>query len=390
MNDKPHHFLIVAGEESGDIHGSSLVRSLKEIYPASQFSGMGGNKMRGEGVETFFDIDKMGAVGLIEVIGEIPHHLKVYRKLAAEISSGKYDSVVLIDYPTLNMRLAKQAARVSLPVFYFISPQIWAWRKGRIKDIKKCVTKMFVVLPFEEAMYLEEGVDAEFLGHPFSDQVQPTMSREEAFMEWDLRAELKTIGLLPGSRKKEVESLLDCMMKAAEQIKGKLPDCQFILPIADSIDPDSIRQQLGSNPLKIRTVMGKSHEVMNCADFLIIASGSATLEAGILGCPMVIVYKLNPITYWIARRLVKTPFIGLVNIVAGEGVVPELLQDEVTPENISRAALKVLQDPAIHYEITSRLLKIRETLGEPGVMRRVAESMAKTLHLKPGHEKISH
>ena len=387
MKDKHPHFLIIAGEASGDLHGSNLVSALKAFLPHSRFSGMGGSRMREEGVDTLFGIERMGTVGIVEVLGEFDHYYKVYRTLMKEIASRRYDAIILIDYPTLNLRLAKQGRCFDCPVFFFISPQIWAWRKGRIRDIRKSVRKMFVILPFEEKLYLDAGVDAEFLGHPFIDMVHPSRPREESREKYSLNAGVKTIGLLPGSRINEVNSLLDVMIQAAEKIRSELGSCQFLLPIADSINPDLIRQRLGANPLGIQLIQGETYDVMNSCDTLIIASGSATLEAGILGCPMVIVYKLNPLTHWLARLLIKIPLVGLVNIVAGEEVVPELIQHKVTAENISSEVLAILRTPEKEQAVRERLLKIRKSLGEPGVMKVVAKRIADFMDELSANEK---
>lgn len=389
MNKKPLRILIVAGEASGDLHGSHLVQALKILRPECRFFGLGGKKMRSEGVETFFDIERMGAVGAVEILEELPHFIKVYRVFSREISSGAYDAAILIDYPTFNLRLAKLCERAGVPVFYFISPQIWAWRMGRIKQIRRTVNRMFVVLPFEENLYRSAGVDAEFLGHPFADKVHPAMGKEDALKEFRLDSGKKIIGLLPGSRKNEIQSLLQTMLGAAEKIQNELGDCQFILPVADTIDPEIIRRQLRGNPLNIRLVTGKTYDVMNCCDFLMIASGSATLEAGILGCPMVIVYKLKAFTYFLARLLIDTEMIGLVNIVAGEKVVPELIQGEASPENIAREAIEHLKNPERLQAVRARLLQIRESLGEPGVMDRVAKSICQYLDESTENEKVS-
>lgn len=385
--NQPLQILIIAGEESGDLHGSSLVHALKEVCPGASFYGLGGKKMRQAGVHTFFEIDRMGMVGLIEIFGNIFHYLKVYRTLAAEIASKKYSAAVLIDYPTLNLRLANLCKQVNCPVFYFISPQLWAWRRGRIDKIRRTVKKMLVFFPFEETLYRKAGVDAEFIGHPFIEQVRPTLPPEKTLKQLGLRPGVKTIGILPGSRKNEVEALLGVMMEAAAKIKEEIPDCQFLLPIADSFDPDYIHEKL-SAALSIKAVSGNNYNVMNCCDFIITASGSATLEAGLLGCPMVIVYKLNFLTYWLARWLVKINLFGLVNIVAGEEVVPELIQDDATSDNIAREALRVLQDPQHNQTVRAKLSRIGETLGTPGVARRAAESIA--LHLLPEHEKADY
>ena len=387
MTDKSQHFLIIAGEASGDLHGSMLVSEIKTCLPEARFTGMGGARMQKAGVDRLFGIERMGAVGFVEVLWDFVHYYNVYQTLMKQIATRSYDAVILIDYPTLNLRLAKQARRFDCPVFFFISPQIWAWRKGRIRTIRESVSKMFVILPFEEKLYLDAGVDAEFLGHPFVDLVRPSRTREESQKKFSLSPKFKTIGLLPGSRMNEVNSLLGVMVQAAEKILSELGSCRFLLPVADSIDPDLIRKRLGDNPLGIQLLEGQSYDVMNSCDMLIIASGSATLEAGIIGCPMVIIYKLNPLTYFLAKLLVNAPLVGLVNIVAEEEVVPELIQNKVTAENISAEVLAVLRAPEKEKAIRERLLKIKNTLGKPGVMKVVAKRIAVFMERLSANEK---
>ena len=383
MNKEEPHFLIIAGEASGDLHGAKLVQALLDVYPKARFTGMGGEHMRDAGVNTLFGIERMGAVGFVEIFSDFGHYFGVYRALVKEIASLKYTAVILIDSPTLNLRLAKHSRKHSCPVYYFISPQVWAWRKSRIEDIRKSVHKMFVILPFEEKMYQEAGVDAEFLGHPFIDVVHPTRTRGDSLEKFALDSHKKTVGLLPGSRMNEITSLLDEILLAAEKIKKEMGECQFLLPVADTIDPVLIRKKLGSNPLDIKILKGETYNVMNTCDALIIASGSATLEAGIIGCPMVIIYKLNPLTYWLALMLINTPYYGLVNIVAGESVVPELIQSKANAENIAKEILKLLKNPEYCQEVQNRLLLVRKNLGSPGVMKAVAASMVDSLSKIP-------
>ena len=383
MNKEEPHFLIVAGEASGDLHGAKLVQALLDVYPKARFTGMGGERMRGAGVQTLFGIERMGAVGFVEIFSDFGHYFGVYRGLVKEIASLKYTAVILIDSPTLNLRLAKHSRKHSCPVYYFISPQVWAWRKGRIEDIRKSVHKMFVILPFEEKIYQEAGIDAEFLGHPFIDVVHPTRTRGDSLEKFVLDSHKKIVGLLPGSRMNEINSLLDEILLAAEKVKKEMGECQFLLPVADTIDPVLIHQKLGSNPLDIKILKGETYNVMNICDALIIASGSATLEAGIMGCPMVIIYKLNPLTYWLALMLINTPYYGLINIVAGESVVPELIQSKANAENIASETLKFLKNPEYCQEIKNRLLFVRNKLGRPGVMKAVAASMVDSLSKIP-------
>lgn len=382
--------LISAGEESGDLQGANLVLAMKALRRDLQFAGLGGKKMRQAGVNAFSDIDRMGGLGFFEFAGSFYHHWQVYRVLRKEIESGQYAAAILVHYPLFNLILAKACKKANLPVFFFISPQVWAWRKGRIKKIRRLVNKMFVILPFEEKLYRDAGVDVEFVGHPFVELVRPALSPADALREFGLKPGVKTVGLLPGSRISEIDRLLGVMTEAAALIKKELAgDCQFILPVADAIDPEYIRKKLERSPVDIKTVSGKTYDAMNCCDYLICASGSATLEAGLLGRPMIVVYKFWPLTFWLGRWFVRIKNFGLVNIVAGEEVVPELLQGEATPARIAREALAILQDPERQEAVRSRLLRVRESLGQPGVARRIAKSILAYLKLAPAHEEVS-
>jgi len=376
--------LIVAGEASGDLHGGHLVRALKTQYPQLQFEGVGGKHMQEAGVSTLYDISRMGGMGLFEFINGLWHHIEIYRKLSREIAKGKYRAAILINYPFFNLKLAKVCKQWDCPALFYISPQVWASRKGRVNTIRETVSKMYVILPFEEAIFREARVDVEYLGHPFIDIVRPQVSREEALQEFGLDPAVKTVGLLPGSRMSEINYLLDDMVGAARIIQKELGECQFLLPVADSIDPELIRQRLGDNPLDIKVLTGRNYDVMNCSDALIMASGSSTLEAGLFTIPMVIIYKVHPLTYFIARFFTDITRFGLVNIVAEEEVVPELLNEQVTPERIAAEILKVLKDPEQDRAVKQRLQKVRESLGSSGVVARIARSMADSMNLSSG------
>lgn len=378
--------LIVAGEASGDLHGGHLVRALKALHPQLQFEGVGGKHMQEAGVSTLYDISRMGGMGLFEFMNSLWHHIEIYRRLSREISKGKYRAAILINYPFFNLKLAKVCKQWDCPALFYISPQVWASRKGRVNTIRETVSKMYVILPFEEAIFREARVDVEYLGHPFIDIVRPRVSREEALREFGLDPAVKTVGLLPGSRMSEINYLLDDMVGAARIIQRELGECQFLLPVADSIDPDLIRQRLKDNPLDIKMVTGRNYDVMNCSDALIMASGSSTLEAGLFTVPMVIIYKVHPLTYFIAKFLTDITHFGLVNIVAGEEVVPELLNEQVTPERIAEEILKVLKDPEQGRAVRERLQKVRESLGAPGVVARIAQSMSDSMNLSPGSQ----
>jgi len=376
--------LIVAGEASGDLHGGHLVRALKAQHPQLQFEGVGGKHMQDAGVSTLYDISRMGGMGLFEFVNGLWHHIEIYRKISREIAKGKYRAAILINYPFFNLKLAKVCKQWNCPALFYISPQVWASRKGRVNTIRETVSKMYVILPFEEEIFREARVDVEYLGHPFIDIVRPQVSREEALQEFGLDPAVKTVGLLPGSRMSEINYLLDDMVGAARIIQKELGKCQFLLPVADSIDPELIRQKLGDNPLGIKMLTGRNYDVMNCSDALIMASGSSTLEAGLFTVPMVIVYKVHPLTYFIARFFTDITRFGLVNIVAEKEVVPELLNEQVTSERIAAEILKVLKDPEQARAVRDRLQEVRASLGTPGVVARIARSMADSMNLSSG------
>ena len=376
MKKKPLRLLVVAGEASGDLHGGNLANALRELAPDLVMEGSGGENMRQAGVSILFDIDKMGAVGIVELAGSLLHHLKIYRTLSSAIAQKKYDAAILVNYPGLNLRLAKRCKEAGCPVFFFISPQVWVWDRGRVEAIRKTATKMYVLLPFEEKIYRDAGVDVEYHGHPFVDIPLPEESRDVFLRGLGLDPDNKTVGLLPGSRLNEIRTLLHDMLAAAAIIKKAIPTCQFILPVADTIDPGHIQAKLGQNPLDVKVVTKKAYSVMAASDFLIVASGSATLEAGALACPMVIIYQVHPVTYKLLTWFCKIDHFGLVNILAGDRVVPELLNQHANAENIAAEALLVLMDPESHSAVKAKLIAMRQTLGNPGVIKRIAQSIA--------------
>jgi lipid-A-disaccharide synthase len=379
MSKKPIKLLVVAGEASGDLHGGNLTKALKSLIPGVEMEGTGGNSMREAGVSILFDINKMGAVGIVELVGSFFHHFKIYRKLSSAIAQKKYDAAILVNYPGLNLRLAKRCKAAGCPIFFYISPQVWVWDRGRIKSISKTATKMYVILPFEEKIYKDVGVDVEYHGHPFIDIPLPKESREDFLQGLGLNPDKKTIGILPGSRMNEIGTLLNDMLDASAIIKRKIPDCQFILPVADTIDPNHIHEKLGENPLDIKVVTQKTYNVMTESDFLMVASGSATLEAGILACPMVIIYQVHPLTLKIFNAFESLEHFGLINILADERVVPELLNQHASPEKIAEEALRILEDPEYNSNIKEKLIAMRKTLGEKGVTERIANSIAQKL-----------
>jgi lipid-A-disaccharide synthase len=367
--------MIIVGESSGDLYGSELAKSLKELNPDIRLEGIAGPKMRRAGVEPFFFSEDVTAIGFVEVFGKIPFLWGVYQALKKRLSSGKYSFLLLVDFPGFNLFLAKAAKKFGIPVIYYISPQVWAWRRGRVKKIRKRVDKMFVILPFEEEFYRDTGVNAEFVGHPLIGFVKPSRPKEEMCRQFSLDEKKPVVGLLPGSRKTEIRYMFPHILKAAEMIKKQIPEVQFVLPLAETLDKKLIEEYLGKNELGIRIIKGFTYDTIHISDFLIAVSGTVTLEAGLLGKPMVIMYRGSFVSWILAEMLRRVPFFGLVNLIAGKMIVPELKQYQANPKRIAEISLKALQDTAYRDSVSSELLKVKSVLGEPGVSLRCAQKI---------------
>ena len=369
-----HKVMIVAGEASGDLHGALLVREMLAIKPSLHFYGIGGNKMQEAGVKLLAHAADIAVVGATEVISKIGTFIKVIRKVSRSMDQLNPDLIILIDFPDFNLNIVARAARKrNIKVFYYISPQVWAWRQGRIEQIKKLVTRMAVILPFEVDVYARRGFAVDYVGHPLMETVHPTLSKEEARNVFGLAGDRTTVGLLPGSRHSEISRLMPVMMRAAKLISQKKPDVQFILPLADTLTEESIRRITDPFGIPVKIVSGHTYDVIACCDLAIVTSGTATLETGLLGVPMIIIYKLSLLSAIIGRLFIKVQNIGLVNIVAGKTVVPELLQLEANAKRISEEALTLLLDEGKRKEIITNLAAIRSKLGSPGAARRAAQ-----------------
>lgn len=377
MNDNPK-IMIIAGESSGDLYGSCLAESLRKLCPGIRLFGLGGQRMKQAGVELLHDNRDMAVVGVSEVISHLGDIVSAFMSLTRKLKQDKPDLLVLIDYPDFNLLLARFAKSKGIDIVYYVSPQVWAWREGRVNTIARLVKKIVVLFPFEVPIYRNVGLEAVFAGHPLLDIVKPSESRQDFLGRLGLNPRKPVVGILPGSRKKEVENLLPDMMRAAAIITRKHPGVQFVLPIADSLDLEYVKHYLPDSP-PVTLVHEKTYDVMNSAAFLIIASGTATLEAALLTTPMVIVYRVSPFTYWLGKMLVKTEFIGMANIVAGSKVVEELLQDEMTPEAIAGCAMAVLDKPDNKKNIKEQLREVRNSLGKHGASERAARIMLETI-----------
>ena len=366
--------LIVAGEASGDLHGANLVRAMLESDPGLVFYGIGGPKMEAAGVRCLARAGDMAVVGLTEVFSKLGMILGIMRKLKRSLWEEKPALIILIDYPDFNMPLARAAKKRGVPVFYYISPQVWAWRRGRIKQLRQCVDRMAVILPFEAEMYRREGMAVEFVGHPLLDGINTKYHRNEAICRFDLREEGSIIGLLPGSRPGEVTKLLPEMLAAAGIIKQELPTAQFVLPLADTLDRDGMEEMIRpcQEKLNVKIIGNEIYEVLAVCDAAMVTSGTATLETALIGVPMIIVYKISLFTYLMGRIFVNVDHIGLANIIAGKTVVPELIQQDVNPPRMAKEILAILNDVERKNRIKRELAGIREKLGAPGASRRAA------------------
>jgi lipid-A-disaccharide synthase len=371
--------LIIAGEASGDLHGSNLVREVGKLDPSAQFYGVGSKRMREAGVRILADASEISVVGLTEVLLHIRKILGVMRLLKSFLREERPDFLILIDFPDFNIRIGKAAKKLGIPILYYISPQVWAWRKGRVKQIAELVKAIVVVFPFEIGLYQSAGVDVRYAGHPLIDVVHSGYSPDEARRELGLAPDRRTVALLPGSRTKEITHLLPDILGAARLLQEKFSDLQFVLPVAPTLDRDFIAAYCARCGVPIRIVDGRVYDALRASNAAIVASGTATLETGLMAVPMVIVYRISRLSYLIGRLLVDAEDVGLVNIVAGKRIVPEFIQDEVTPQNIAAAASRMLSDPAYSDKIRSGLAEVRKQLGDAGASARVAAVVMEVL-----------
>jgi len=364
--------MIIAGEASGDMHGASLVQEMLKIDPTLHFYGIGGSRLAKAGVKLLANVAEMAVVGLTEVISKLGTFIKVMNLVKKSLDEIGPDLVVLIDFAGFNLRIARAAHHRGIKVFYYISPQVWASRQGRIRKIKKYVDKMAVILPFEIDTYKQKGFAVEYVGHPLLDLVKTNYSKAESRRKFDLPGNKITIGLLPGSRISEVEKLLPEMLQAAAILEQKIPDINFVLPLADTLEEKIISGIISLSGVKVNVIRGNTYDVISSTDLAIVASGTATLETALLGIPMIIVYKISPLTYFIGKMIVTVKNIGIVNIIAGKTVVPELIQDKAAGKHIADEALAILTNDERKLEIISQLAEIRSKLGNPGAAIRAA------------------
>lgn len=370
---KPYTVLFSAGESSGDQHAAHMFQEMRRLCPDIRGIAMGGSKMRQAGIDIRFDSSGIGVIGLVEVLkhyGEIRRALKVMKAIVAE---EKPDLLVCVDYKEFNLKLAQFAKRHGVKVLFYVSPQVWAWRPGRVVTYGKAIDMMAVIFPFETQYYEAEKVPVRYVGHPSVDKVHPLRGKDEDMALFGLDAGRPVVGILPGSRSNEIKRMLPVMLQAAMLLAQRNPALQFVLPQADSVADLTLQAYLNTCPLAIKVVKQQTYDAIQCCDAIMTTSGTASLEIALLGVPMLIAYRLSPLTYWLGRMLVKIPFIGLPNIVAGRSVVKELIQERVTAENLADEIMRLLDDPQYRTACIEGLRQVRSELGSGGGSTAMAE-----------------
>ena len=380
--------MISAGEASGDMHAGALVKEIKKIDSKAEVFGMGGDCLRNAGGEVLFDIKEHGVMGIFEVIKKLPQLFKLRDDMARVMDERRPDVLVVIDYPEFNMRLAKVAKSKGIPIVSFIAPSAWVWRKGRAKGISELVDKITSIFPMEYDCYKEAGADIEFVGHPLMDIVKPTKTKEETRAKLGIDEMSKIVLLLPGSRLQEIKNMLPQMLKTAKIMKAKDPSLEFIMPRANTIPKEMLTSALKEYDTNyVRITEEETYDLMNISDVAVATSGTVTLEAAILELPCVICYKTSALTAFIARSVIGIKTIGLPNIVAGRIVMPELLQETMTPENMAKEAFNLIKGPgAIQAKLD--LKEVHRKLGEEGALKKVAEITFKVANEKSPNLKL--
>jgi len=369
--------LFVAGEASGDAQAARLAAALRARAPQVRMTGVGGALMRDAGVETFVDISELSLMGLTEVVSSLRRVRRVYKTIVEEIRSSDPPAVVvLVDFPEFNLMLARAVRKAGIEVFYYVSPQVWAWRRGRIRKICRRVDRMVVLFPFEAELYADRGLNARFFGNPLAEVVMADRDRAATRRHYGFPADSKLVVLLPGSREGEVERILPAMLEAARLLATSV---SFVIAAAPGLDRRVIDAAVRVSGVDASVVEGDTYNLIACADAAAVTSGTATVETALLGCPMVVVYKMATVSYWMARALVRVSHIAMPNIVLGESVVPELIQDEADGSRIATELRRYLEDASYRDATVERLADVRNVLVRPGAADRAAQFLLEGL-----------
>jgi lipid-A-disaccharide synthase len=365
--------LIVTGEASGDLHGANLIRAAREVDPGLSFFGVGGSRMAAEGCDILIAGEELAVMGLVEVIGHFPVILRAFNRLKALLhGSDRPDVLILIDFPDFNLRLAREAKKAGVPVLYYVSPQVWAWRRGRVHKIARVVDRLAAIFPFEPEFYRDLDIEVEYVGNPLLDEAHVERSRQEFLGVCGLDPTRPVVGLFPGSRRNELQYNFATILATAQLLRGQIPGVQFLLPVAASLPPAAIRERLAAAAIEVALTEESIYDTANACDAIITVSGTVTLQVALVGTPMAILYKMSPLTYAIGKRLVNVPHIGLANIVAGQGVVREFIQEQATPVAIAEEIVRILEDTAYNRGLRAGLERVQTRMGAPGCSARVA------------------
>jgi lipid-A-disaccharide synthase len=370
--------LIVSGENSGDKYGAGLVRQFHKLHPELTFFGIGGTHMEAEGVELLYSVHDLGIIGGFEVLSHLPRIKKIFNRIRREVKKRKPAASVLIDSPDFNLRLAKKIKRQSIPVLYYISPTVWAWRKGRLKTIKKTIDRMMLIFPFEEKIYKDSMIPAVYVGHPLKDNVKNSLTKQEFLEKYRLNPKKLLIALLPGSRKSELKYHMPVLPEALHLLHEKR-DVQFILLLAENLDKSLISDFLPLFPEEMIVLAEDHYEAMAASDLVLSACGTANLEAALLETPVVAFYRISPLTYFFGRRLAKIDNFSIVNILAGKRIIPELIQKDFSPENIFLEAKKILESQEIRSKMILQFGKIKDILGSKNASQNSAYELQKLI-----------
>ena len=371
--------LLLTGEASGDRYGALLARAVTARLPGTAFTGIGGRRMEEAGVRLLFDAERIAVTGILEVAGALGSVLQAWRTALRNLRTERPDLVILIDYPDFNLRFARQARRAAIPVVYFVSPQVWAWRRRRVRQIARDVTRMLVILPFEEAFYRDHGVSVSFVGHPLVDLTRPAESRQAAAQELGLPLDAPVLGLLPGSRRNEVEALLPVMLQAAARVSRAHPGLRCVLPLAGGLHRERIAEQVASSPVPVEAVPDRFDRVVSACNAALVASGTASLETALLEVPLVVAYRMRPWTFRLVRWLSPLEHAALPNLVLGRCAVPEFIQEDCTAEKLAAAVSPLLQDGPPRRSMIDSLRQVRQGLGGGGAIDRAAEEIVELL-----------
>jgi lipid-A-disaccharide synthase len=400
------HILIICGEASGDLHAAHLARAILKINPEIKISAVGAGLLREAGAQVFCDIKDLASIGLFDVLRKLPKFFALQKLILQKIKVDKPDALILVDFSGFNLRLAKainpptsslgfarddpertkqvegplgiddersRTIKKSVPIIYYISPQVWASRPGRIKTIRKYIDKMIVLFKFEQDFFKRYGVDVDFTGHPLIDIVKPSMDEKEFLIQLGFSESKTTIALLPGSRRQEIENILPIMLEASILISKHMPNTQFVIAKSPQVDLNIYSSAAARFKINLRIIEGKTYDCLNIADFALVASGTATLEAAIIGKPFAVIYKMGLLNYLLYRPQVKTPYIGMVNIVAQRKIVPEFIQFQATPLKIAKETVRILNNPAEMKFIENNLRRVKGLLGEKDASLRASQ-----------------